>query len=666
MRKKMIAMLCVCAMLISTMVPMMTFAATTAGVQSDGTFLIADFSDSATCTAWGKGPQNDFKEVLKGSYAPYSGGSYNTDWQMNSGGDYMKNEAAAFSGLDFSDYKYLEFSFNLNAYYENKLQVSQINNWITVVLSTGESAGDYDTYKNNECLTYEINLSQYTIPPSSEGLNVDVSVPLSNFVTQFDGMVNGTEVAEKKDGKTPLSDIKSISILGAGMGVEQVGGTGNTQGSTSNTFFTFKNQRYADQYGCAVYFRRLSLSKGDASKIKAAIDAQMANYRIVSGNITLPASVDRYPGSIVWTSSHPEIIAADGSYTQPQSNTVVMLTANITADDTTTATATYYVGVKGSAAVQNRTIVDFSQDGAGQAWNNASEMPGHENSGKIKDGYYEYSWTRYATGGGYLSNHPEQFADLDFSDYKGLRLNIWSDRYEDVNENYFTVILSTAKDPKGTYKNDECAVIEVDIRSLPMGKNSSIYLPFSDFVTEFDGMSGGVQGTADDKTDFSQIRSISIFSGAAKVDVNGWNGIGATSSKLHSYTDWAFKSSGSSYPNSCVMSLYSIDLLTEEPSSTLALYKKDGAAFEDLAAAAEVYGKVTLSAVPKDTEIYTVTALYDAEGQLVDVGFEKKTVGNGEITTPAVSYDPAKHKKAAAFIWDTDFTPLMTEAIKTK
>ncbi len=26
----------------------------------------------------------------------------------------------------------------------------------------------------------------------------------------------------------------------------------------------------------------------------------------------------------------------------------------------------------------------------------------------------------------------------------------------------------------------------------------------------------------------------------------------------------------------------------------------------------------------------------------------------------------AKHKKAAAFIWDTDFTPLVTEAIKTR
>ena len=663
MRKKMIAMLCVCAMLVSLVVPMTIFAATTAGVQSDGTFLIADFSDSATCKAWGKGPQNNFDGTQKGIH---SNGRYDTDWQMNSGGDYMKNEAAAFADLNFADYKYLEFSFNLNAYYENALKVSQINNWITVVLSTGESAGDYDTYKNNECLTYEINLSQYTIPASSEGLNVDVSVPLSNFVTQFDGMVNGTEVAEKKDGKTPLSDIKSISILGAGMGVEQVGGTGNTQGSASNNFFTFKNQKYANQYGCAVYFKRLSLSKGDASKIKSAIDAQMANYRIVSGNIELPVSVDGYPGSIAWASSHPEIIAANGSYTQPQSNTVVTLTANITADDTTTVTATYYVGVKGSEPVQNRTIADFSQEGVGQAWDDASEMPGHEHSGNVKDGWYEYVWTKYATGGGYLSSHPEKFADLDFADYKGLRLNIWSNRTEPLNENYFTVILSTAKDPKSTYKTDECAVIEVDLRSLPRNKQSSIYLPFSEFITEFDGMSGGVQGTADGITDFSQIKSISIYAGAAKADVNGWNGIGATSEKLHAYTDWAFKGGADTETRSCAMFLYSIDLLTEEPSSTLALYKKDGAAFTDLAAAAEVYGKVTLSAVPKDTKIYTVTALYDAQGQLVDVGFEEKTVGNGEITTPTVSYDPAKHKKAAAFIWDTDFTPLVTEAIKTR
>ena len=659
MRKKMIAMLCVCAMLISTMVPMMTFAATTAGVQSDGTFLIADFSDSATCTAWGTGRVNDFSQT--GQRGQYLNGRYNTNWQTDSGGDYMKNEAAAFNGLNFADYKELEFSFNMAASYHDSTKdtyVSNVKNWVTLILSTGKSAGDYSTYKNNECLTYEIDLSQYTIPDTSAGLDVTVSVPLSNFTTQFDGMTDGVQGAV--DGVTSLSDIKSISILGAGMGMTDVGGVGN------GTKWSYSNSKWASSNACDFSFYRLSLSKGDASKIKAVIDAQMANYRIVSSDITLPASVDGYPGSIAWTSSHPEIIAADGSYTQPQSNTVVTLTATITADDTTTATATYYVGVKGSAAVQNRTIVDFSLDGAGQAWQDSSVYnEGH--MGIVGSIAYEYgkNGVYVPTGGGYLANHPEQFADLDFSDYKGLRLNIWSDRYENVNENYFTVILSTAKDPKGKYTNDECAMIEVDIRSLPMSENSSIYLPFSAFCTEFDGMSGGVQGTADGKTDFSKIQSISIFPGAAK-SPNAWSGTGATSDNFHDFFDWAFKNKETANMNSCLMSLYSIDLLTEEPSSTLALYKADGTAFEDLTAAAEVYGKVTLSAVAKDTEIYTVTALYDAEGQLVDVGFEKKTVGNGDITTPKRNYDPAKHKKAAAFIWDTDFTPLVTEAIKTK
>ena len=659
MRKKMIAMLCVCAMLISTMVPMMTFAATTAGVQSDGTFLIADFSDSATCTAWGTGRVNDFSQT--GQRGQYLNGRYNTNWQTDSGGDYMKNEAAAFNGLNFADYKELEFSFNMAASYHDSTKdtyVSNVKNWVTLILSTGKSAGDYSTYKNNECLTYEIDLSQYTIPDTSAGLDVTVSVPLSSFTTQFDGMTDGVQGAV--DGVTSLSDIKSISILGAGMGMTDVGGVGN------GTKWSYSNSKWASSNACDFSFYRLSLSKGDASKIKAVIDAQMANYRIVSSDITLPASVDGYPGSIAWTSSHPAIIAADGSYTQPQSNTVVTLTATITADDTTTATATYYVGVKGSAAVHNRTIVDFSLDGVGQAWQDSSVYnEGH--MGIVGSIAYEYgkNGVYVPTGGGYLANHPEQFADLDFSDYKGLRLNIWSDRYENVNENYFTVILSTAKDPKGKYTNDECAMIEVDIRSLPMSENSSIYLPFSAFCTEFDGMSGGVQGTADGKTDFSKIQSISIFPGAAK-SPNAWSGTGATSDNFHDFFDWAFKNKETANMNSCLMSLYSIDLLTEEPSSTLALYKADGTAFEDLTAAAEVYGKVTLSAVPKDTEIYTVTALYDAEGQLVDVGFEKKTVGNGDITTPKRNYDPAKHKKAAAFIWDTDFTPLVTEAIKTK
>ena len=655
----MIAMLCVCAMLISTMVPMMTFAATTAGVQSDGTFLIADFSDPATCTAWGTGRVNDFSQT--GQRGQYLNGRYNTNWQTDSGGDYMKNEAAAFNGLNFADYKELEFSFNMAASYHDSTKdtyVSNVKNWVTLILSTGKSAGDYSTYKNNECLTYEIDLSQYTIPDTSAGLDVTVSVPLSSFTTQFDGMTDGVQGAV--DGVTSLSDIKSISILGAGMGMTDVGGVGN------GTKWSYSNSKWASSNACDFSFYRLSLSKGDASKIKAVIDAQMANYRIVSSDITLPASVDGYPGSIAWTSSHPAIIAADGSYTQPQSNTVVTLTATITADDTTTATATYYVGVKGSAAVQNRTIVDFSLDGAGQAWQDSSVYnEGH--MGIVGSIAYEYgkNGVYVPTGGGYLANHPEQFADLDFSDYKGLRLNIWSDRYENVNENYFTVILSTAKDPKGKYTNDECAMIEVDIRSLPMSENSSIYLPFSAFCTEFDGMSGGVQGTADGKTDFSKIQSISIFPGAAK-SPNAWSGTGATSDNFHDFFDWAFKNKETANMNSCLMSLYSIDLLTEEPSSTLALYKADGTAFEDLTAAEEVYGKVTLSAVPKDTEIYTVTALYDAEGQLVDVGFEKKTVGNGDITTPKRNYDPAKHKKAAAFIWDTNFTPLVTEAIKTK
>ena len=655
----MIAMLCMCAMLISTMVPMMTFAATTAGVQSDGTFLIADFSDPATCTAWGTGRVNDFSQT--GQRGQYLNGRYNTNWQTDSGGDYMKNEAAAFNDLNFADYKDLEFSFNMAASYHDSTKdtyVSNVKNWVTLILSTGKSAGDYSTYKNNECLTYEIDLSQYTIPDTSAGLDVTVSVPLSSFTTQFDGMTDGVQGAV--DGVTSLSDIKSISILGAGMGMTDVGGVGN------GTKWSYSNSKWASSNACDFSFYRLSLSKGDASKIKAVIDAQMANYRIVSSDITLPASVDGYPGSIAWTSSHPAIIAADGSYTQPQSNTVVTLTATITADDTTTATATYYVGVKGSAAVQNRTIVDFSLDGAGQAWQDSSVYnEGH--MGIVGSIAYEYgkNGVYVPTGGGYLANHPEQFADLDFSDYKGLRLNIWSDRYENVNENYFTVILSTAKDPKGKYTNDECAMIEVDIRSLPMSENSSIYLPFSAFCTEFDGMSGGVQGTADGKTDFSKIQSISIFPGAAK-SPNAWSGTGATSDNFHDFFDWAFKNKETANMNSCLMSLYSIDLLTEEPSSTLALYKADGTAFEDLTAAEEVYGKVTLSAVPKDTEIYTVTALYDAEGQLVDVGFEKKTVGNGDITTPKRNYDPAKHKKAAAFIWDTNFTPLVTEAIKTK
>lgn len=355
---------CIAAMLISLVVPTTAFAATTAGMQSGGEFLIADFSDQDTCMAWGQGRVNDFSQSgLRGNFEG-GFGRYNTNWQTDSGGDYMKNEAAAFSDLDFSDYKYLEFSFNMAASYHDSTRnnyVSKIKNWVTVVLSTGESAGDYSTYKNNECLTYEIDLSGYTIPDTSDGLDAKVLVPLRDFVTQFDGMKDG--VQGEKDGVTPLETIRSISILGSGMGKEEVGGVGN------GTAWCFKNSKWADVNGCDFYFKRLALHTGDAIDLRNALDAYMAEFGEVSANITLPASFDGLNGSITWVSDKPELITNEGVVTQKAKSDTAMLTAIILGNDGSSDTVSYLItvtGYAGDGVLEYRYNADMSKlpDGA--------------------------------------------------------------------------------------------------------------------------------------------------------------------------------------------------------------------------------------------------------------------------------------------------------------
>ena len=353
---------CIAAMLISLVVPTTAFAATTAGLQSDGEFLIADFSDQDTCIAWGQGRVNDFK--AEGQRGVYSNGRYDTDWQTDSGGDYMKNEAAAFSDLDFSDYRYLEFSFNMAASYHDSgidNYIPKVNNWVTVVLSTGESAGNYNTYKNNECLTYEIDLSRYTIPDTSDGLDVEVMIPLRDFVTQFDGMKDG--VQGETDGVTPLETIRSISILGSGMGKEEVGGVGN------GTVWSFKNARRADANACGFCFHRLALYTRDSIDIRTALDAYMAEFREVSANITLPTSFDGLNGSITWVSDKPELITNEGVVTQKAKSDTAMLTATILGNDGSSDTVSYLItvtGYAGDGVLEYRYNADMSKlpDGA--------------------------------------------------------------------------------------------------------------------------------------------------------------------------------------------------------------------------------------------------------------------------------------------------------------
>lgn len=331
-RQRFTSIICIAAMLFSLVMPVTIFAETTAGPQSDGSFLIVDFKDEASCAAWGQGPKYDGTGPAGICY-PDQG--YEMNWLGSSGGDYFANEADTFSGLDFSDYSYLQFSFNMVV--NDDFRYSSISNWVTIVLSTAEHAGEYTEYKNNECLTYELDLSSYPL-----NTTVEAFIPLDEFVTQFDGMQNGVQGAQ--DGTTSLSDIKSISILGSGMGNSEVGGEGNNAGE-----WTFKSTRWANQYGCGFFAERLSLSLGDAIDIQTALDDYMSGHGEVSADIELPTSFDGLNGSIVWESSNPEVLSETGVVTPAAESVTVTLTATITGDDGSSREVSYQVTVPGYA-----------------------------------------------------------------------------------------------------------------------------------------------------------------------------------------------------------------------------------------------------------------------------------------------------------------------------
>ncbi|MBE5040954.1 immunoglobulin-like domain-containing protein [Ructibacterium gallinarum] len=620
--------------------------------QSDGSFLIANFLDQATCNAWGKGPGNDKLPTISFDRGVYLDGiGYEMDFATDTGGSYMSNKPESFYGLDFSDYSMLRISFTLTVSKPGTTtpEDRDIDNYFTVVLSTGEEAGYFETYKQNECLTYEIPMAEQEV-----NQKVELILPLDEFVTQFDGMSGG--VQGEKDGITPLSDIKSISILGASMAKSEVGGVGN-----GPDVWAITNSKWSSNQTCGLRLHQIDLVTG-ASLANNALAEHMAQYTekpISAGPISLPGSITG--GTVEWSSDHPEIIASDGTFQQPAESTVVMLTAAITGDDLSQGTGVYYIGVKGTNAASDYMIADFTIAEQREQWQKwSSDMQSVGQAVDTDGGYYYYRRAAYATGGGYLSNNPALFAALDFSDYKALKLDL-SIQSERVINNYFTIVLSTSENPGKVFNTDECIAIEVDISKLPIGSRTSVYLPFSEFITEFDGMSGGVQGTADGITDLSEIRSISLYPGAARP--NPWNGIGATSEQFHLYTDWAFKeSSGADNVNSCTMHLYSIEALVDAPTE-FDVYTENGTALADLDSAAAVHGAVTLSAVPADKEVYTMTALYH-NGLLVDSAVQTSTVGEGYVETPQVNFDPAIHDKIAVYIWDSNFKPLLTHVVK--
>lgn len=310
----------------------------------DDTFLIADFLDTVTCYTWGQGPGNDELPTIhfdRGEYISDVG--YEVDYATDTGGSYMSKRTSDFYGLNFDDYDALRISFTLTV---NNGQAN-IDNYFTVVLSTGREAGYFETYKQNECLTYEIYMGDQPL-----NQQVELTLPLSEFTTQFDGMSGG--VQGTADGTTPLSDIRSISILGASMAKSEVGGVGS-----GPDVWAIANGNWATAQSCGLRLHKIDLvkEKTGADLISDALDAHMAQYTdglVSDASIELPASLEvsnadgTASGTIAWSSDHPEIIETDGTVTQPYYDTAVTLTADITAGDDTTASVQYTVSVAGT------------------------------------------------------------------------------------------------------------------------------------------------------------------------------------------------------------------------------------------------------------------------------------------------------------------------------
>ena len=230
-----------------------------------------------------------------------------------------------------------------------------------------------------------------------------------------------------------------------------------------------------------------------------------------------------------------------------------------------------FTGNKPIVADESLVLADFTQKSTVDQWMAASVIASNL-KGKYDTVYNAYSmnWVLGSVGENYLNSLPEKFANLDFSDYGSIHLDFYINRSEALKlkypqvKNWFTVVLSTSENPGlyDKYKNNECLTYEIDLSEFALNKTVSADIPLADFVTQFDGMKDGVQGTKDGTTNRSDIRSVSIYSGAA----NGGR-LNANNESFHTFTTWAFKNTAQA-PSAGSMYLQEIMLAPMKLKST--------------------------------------------------------------------------------------------------
>ena len=538
MYKKIISFIISFAMLVLCMPSIVVHAA-------GETFTIADFRTSADTTAWIDG-SNVKVTAGYGSYSQSGGmnnpdggtyGCYNMSWIFGAVGDtYLVENKDRFGGLDFSDYDTIKLTSKLVG------GKDIINNYFTVVLSTNATpfAGLAETQEakyTDECLTYEVDMSQYTKNEWKE-----VEIPLKDFITQFDGQ--GTGALADPTGsvivdKTPLSAIKSISIYAATP--PRWGGVG-----TPFIDWAFKNTSQTTGTSAVMYVDSIVLESNKthttADKAMSAIRKHMSQYDGgIMSDIDIPRTIDGLDAQISWVSDNELILDNFGNIgTLPERDTIVKLKATVN-DGTNIREAVYNILVFGT--VEEFIIADFSGTDS-SLWAEGTNFGNLQADGSVWKGQwnasgYSMNWLYGATGEGYLANNPERFGNLDFSDYSALSLTFTLSTSTPITDNHFCVLLSTNPQPSQgqavatnpDFGKDEILAYAINCAEIPINQKVTIEIPLKDFVSQYDGMSNGeYKGVIGDGTKLSDIKSISLYlaGGYAGSTFTDWLGKGSS------------------------------------------------------------------------------------------------------------------------------------------
>jgi hypothetical protein len=162
--------------------------------------------------------------------------------------------------------------------------------------------------------------------------------------------INGTQVAEKSDSTVNLSDL--LTHTADYIGKSAYPADTLYQGKVS----TF---RVYDEALPAAELADISATDAVAAATEtvAAIDLAAANAQsldAVETDLTLPTA-----GGVTWTSSAPDVVAADGTVTQPASDTAVTLTAVSTVRGVQSAPRSFQVTVLKDPAASEKAQRDL-------------------------------------------------------------------------------------------------------------------------------------------------------------------------------------------------------------------------------------------------------------------------------------------------------------------